>query len=111
MGTDEARKARNLSVKRVALTESIGRDEQEEDAVQALVSLGPEARERLRTADFDSKRRFLHAFKVCVKLKGSKEPPNEQWTFSWELGAVYNHWVQSHLDLDPVASLSVQSDV
>src|SRR5260370_21666386 len=92
-----------------ALMDSIRSREQEEDAVQALVSLGTEAKVRLRMADFDSKRRFLHAFKVCVKLKGRKEPPNEQWAFSWELGAVYNHWVQSHLDLDPTAPFYVRS--
>ncbi len=96
---DEKAKARELTIKREALIESIELFEEEEDAVLSLVSLDIDAKERLRSADFDSRRRFLHAFKVCVRLKGKREAPSDQQDFSWELGAVYNHWVQGQLEL------------
>jgi hypothetical protein len=104
----EAKKARGLAVKREELTESIGRFEQEEDVVGTLVSLGTEAKDRLHTADFDSKRRFLYAFKVRVTLKGKKEPESDWWDFSWELGAVYDHWVQNQLQLPDHFSIRSQ---
>ncbi|HEX9472945.1 MAG TPA: hypothetical protein VF931_02060 [Steroidobacteraceae bacterium] len=75
----------------------MNRDEREELAIDALLSLGSAARARLQEANFDTKRRALHAFKVRVLLQGRKEPADRQYEFSWGLDAVYNQWVHDNL--------------
>jgi len=94
---EEARKVRDLVNEQESLSTILNRDEQEELAIDALLSLGSAARARLQEANFDTKRRALHAFKVRVLLRGHKEPEDRQYEFSWGLDAVYNQWVHDNL--------------
>lgn len=94
---EESRKARDLQVKYDELAAILGRDEQQELAVDAIVALGKAAIERLGTADFDTKRRTLYAFKVHVVLRSRHEPEDQRYEFSWGLDAVYDQWVREQL--------------
>jgi site-specific DNA recombinase len=94
---DEARRARGLKEDQARLQSALNYEAEQEATVDLIVASGDQIRARLAKADFDSKRRFFHAFGVKVTIKSRQEPKADQLVFAWNLGAVYSFWVQSIL--------------